>query len=96
MAEQTSNAPTLSRTGRILRRVWLTLLAFNLVMLIVTIPPLLRGEPDAYHNQHARSVASAVSGLLLVSTFLVRPPKNWVLLVAAFLSLGVQFVLAFR
>jgi hypothetical protein len=76
--------------------VWWALLAFNVVMLIVTVPPLLRGEADAYHNQHARLVAGTVSGLLLVLSALVRPPGNVILLVTAFLSLGVQYFLAFK
>ena len=96
MAEPTSIAQTPSRAGRRLRHVWLALLAFNIVMLIVTIPPLLRGEADAYHNEHARSVVGALSGLLLASSYLVRPPRSLILLAAAFLSLVVQYYLAFR
>ena len=85
----------LNANGR-LRYVWLALVAFNIVMLIVTVIPLLRGEADTYHDEHARLVTGALTGLLLASSFLVRMPMKWILIAAAFLCLGVQYVLILK
>ena len=89
----TARAP-LNTSGR-LRYVWLALVAFNIMMLIVTVIPLLRAEIDTYHNQHARLVTGALTGLLLAASFLVRLPVKLILIAAAFLCLGVQYVLIF-
>ena len=95
MTEPASIAPTpLNASGR-LRYLFLALVAFNIVMLIVTVIPLLRGEANTYHNQHARLVTGALTGLLLASSFLVRVRVKWILIAAAFLCLGVQYVLIF-
>ena len=97
MAEQPGLALTAtSSIDKWLRRVWLALFAFNAVMVIVTVPPLLRGAVDSYHNEHARLVVGFLSGLLLTSGPLVRAPFRWMLLVAAFLSVGFSFFLAFH
>jgi len=93
MTEPPSIAQTPSRTGRRLRYAWLALFAFNAVMLIVTVIPLLRGEADTYHNQHSRLVTGALSGLLLASSVLARPPMKWILIAAAFFCIGVQYFL---
>ena len=95
MTEPPSVAQTPSSAGGRLRYLWLALVAFNTVMLIVTVIPLLRGEADTFHNQHARSVTGALSGLLLASSFLVRLPMKLILIAAAFLCIGVQYFLIF-
>ena len=85
-----------SRLERRLRVFWLLLLAFNIVMLVVTLPPLVRGEKDAYFHQHARLVAGAVSGILLSATFLTRSTVKTAFFVAACASIGTSVWLAFR
>lgn len=96
MTEPPNIAQTPLSAGVSLRYVWLALLAFNMVMLIVTAIPLLRGEAEAYHNQHARLVTGFLSGLLLASSFLVRLPMKWILVAAAFLCIAVQYFLIFK
>ena len=85
----------LNASGRF-RYLWLALVALNVVTLIVTVIPLLRGEADSYHNQHARLVTGALTGLLIASSFLARLRVNWIQLAARFHCLGVQCFLMYR
>ncbi len=73
------------------------LVIFNAVLLLVVLSDVLRGEADSYHNQHARLVAGATSGMLLSLGFLAKSAtaKGW-LLAATLAAVSVSVVLAVR
>ena len=73
------------------------LVIFNVVLLLVVLSDMLRGEADSYHNQHARLLAGAISGMLLSLGFLAKSftAKGW-LLAAAVASLSIGIVLTVR
>jgi hypothetical protein len=95
VAERTA-APT--RKEQVLRKAWIALLALNSGLLILSLVWLIRGDPDTYHNEHARGVASPLTGVLLAINGLMRYHRiyTWVLLAAMIVSLGVSFWLAWR
>lgn len=78
-------------SGTRMRLLWLALLTIQLVLLSVALVDVVRGVPDSYHNEHMRSVFSAVSGTLLCTACLSKPRIMWWLLAATFVSVGVQF-----
>ena len=65
--QATALLPKLKRFNYWLRVFFICLVVFNLVLLALSLPPFLHGEPDTYHNEHSRSVVGSISQLLLCS-----------------------------
>ena len=79
---------------RRLRAFWWLLLGLNVVVLIMALPPLLRGDEEQYLNQHARVVAGAVSGMMLCAVFLSREVLKLWFMAASVVAIVVSVWLA--
>lgn len=78
-----------------LRFVWLGLLALNVGLVLFALPSFIRGDVDAYTNEHARSVVLPLSGIFICAAGVVRATKlRAVLMGMAFLSVAMSFLLA--
>ncbi len=53
-----------------LRASLFCLLAFSFLLLVWNLPDFVRGAPDMYHNQNARSVTGNLGQIFLVSSML--------------------------
>jgi hypothetical protein len=97
MTAPAGSLDSLAKRAKRLRMTWLVLLGFNVVMLVITVPPLIRGDKDAYLHQHARLVAGTVSGIFLcVGSLVARPSVKAALIALTWVSIGVSVWLASR
>jgi len=82
---------------RLLGHLTIGLVIVNTVLLLIVLSDVLRGEADSYHNEHARLVGGAISGILVSLGFLAKSvsAKGW-LLVAALATVSISVVLAVK
>lgn len=61
-------------TQRWLPRFWIAFVIVESVLLAIALLEIARGTPDAYLNQHKRHAASALMGIGMGLSFLLRRP----------------------